>query len=103
LAACVTEASAWAVAVTTSVAVGLGITVLGGVYTPVAAPIFPQAAPLHPFPETLHVTAVFVAPVDAALNGIVPESVTISGSGAVGLNLVMLIGREVTVIVEVAT
>jgi hypothetical protein len=36
----------------------------------------PQAAPLQPTPETLHVTAVFVVPVTVAENCLLPPAAT---------------------------
>ena len=39
----------------------------GAVYSPVPE-IVPQMAPLHPAPERLHVTVVFVAPLTVAEN-----------------------------------
>lgn len=58
--------SAWAVAVTVSVSVELGIRVLGGVYRP-AALTFPHGKLLQ-VPVMLQLTAVFVAPFAVALN-----------------------------------
>ncbi len=57
--------SACEVAVTVTVA-GLG-TALGAVYKPPVVTV-PQAAPLQPVPETLHVTAVSVLPLTVAEN-----------------------------------
>lgn len=57
------DGSAMAVAFTATLA-GVG-KVAGAVYSP-AAVIVPQATPLHPAPETLHTTPVFVVPVTVA-------------------------------------
>ncbi len=63
----------------TVTAAGLG-GVAGAVYKPVDVMV-PQAAPAHPAPETLQVTAVFVAPLTAALNCTCPPAVTWAGLG----------------------
>lgn len=52
----------------------------GAVYNPVAE-IVPQVSPLQPAPETLQVTAWFVAPLTVALNCTFPPAETCAGLG----------------------
>jgi hypothetical protein len=56
-------------------------TLEGAVYSPLAE-IVPQAAPLHPVPDTDQVTAVFVAPLTVAENCCCPLTETCVVDGA---------------------
>src|SRR5579862_2759161 len=67
------DGSATAFALTVMLA-GFG-SAAGAVYRP-PAEIVPQAAPVHPDPETLHATAVFVLPVTTAENCCCPPADT---------------------------
>lgn len=55
-------------------------TVAGAVYKPVFE-IVPQEAPLHPVPEMLQLTAVFVLPVTVAVNCCFAPVVTCAEAG----------------------
>jgi hypothetical protein len=65
----------------------------GAVYSPPLV-IVPQAAPLHPAPETLHATAVFADPETSALNCCAVPKVI---DGLVGVTVTATVGTTVTV------
>jgi len=81
------------------------------VYDPLAEMV-PQAAPLHPAPETLHDTAVFVVPVTVAVNfwllptitwALAGATVTATGGAIVTEALAVFVASAADVAVTVTT